>query len=64
MEYGLLNWIPLENLDWDALSENPAAIHLLKANPDKINWYMLSKNEAAIHLSSIKKYLIRSIKYF
>jgi len=27
--YTLLNWIPLEKLDWDELSKNPKAIHLL-----------------------------------
>jgi hypothetical protein len=29
---------------------NPAAIHLLEANKDKINWDRLSYNPAAIHL--------------
>ena len=28
------------------LSENPAAIHLLEQNQDKINWSQLSKNKA------------------
>tara|TARA_X000000950_G_scaffold85310_1_gene107369 strand:+ start:6975 stop:7379 length:405 start_codon:yes stop_codon:yes gene_type:complete len=32
------------------LSSNPAAIHLLKQNPEKINWCNLSKNPAAIRL--------------
>ena len=32
------------------LSRNPAAIHLLEANQDKINWNWLSSNPAAIHL--------------
>jgi hypothetical protein len=32
------------------LSTNPAAIHLLEANPHLINWVMLSDNPAAIHL--------------
>ena len=32
------------------LSKNPAAIHLLQANPDKIYWYNLPRNPAAIHL--------------
>lgn len=31
-------------LDWRTLSANPRAIHLLKANPDKINLSMLCKN--------------------
>ena len=29
---------------------NPAAIHILEVNPDKINWNWLSTNPAAIHL--------------
>ena len=46
----LLPWIKIENLDWNGLSSNPAAIHLLEAHPDKINWNLLSANPAAIHL--------------
>jgi hypothetical protein len=46
----LLDWIPLDNLDWDTLSENPNAIHLLEQNMDKINWTNLSLNPNAIHL--------------
>ena len=40
----LLDWVPLEKLDWDGLSSNPDAIHLLEKNPDKIDWYWLSMN--------------------
>jgi hypothetical protein len=29
-------------IDWDQLSQNPAAIHLLEANFSKINWWTLS----------------------
>ena len=32
------------------MSKNPAAIHLLEQNPEKINWHYLSQNPAAIHL--------------
>ena len=46
----LLNWIDIENLDWNGLSENPAAIHLLEANQNKIDWGWLSQNPSAIHL--------------
>ena len=35
--YKLLDWIPLEKLDWPLLSKNPAAIHHLEQNKDKIN---------------------------
>ena len=40
--YKLLDWIPLEKLDWFGLSQNPAAIHILEQNPDKIDWQFLS----------------------
>ena len=46
----LRDWIKIENLDWNGLSANPAAIHLLEKNQDKINWISLSANPAAIHL--------------
>ena len=34
----------------DDLSENPNAIYLLEANPDKICWWRLSRNPNAIPL--------------
>ena len=46
----LLDWINIDKIDWMHLSRNPAAIHLLEANPQKIDWYWLSENPAAIHL--------------
>ena len=39
-------WIPVEKLNWHHLSKNPAAIHLLEQNQDKIVWNILSKNPA------------------
>ena len=39
-----------DKLNWDWLSKNPNAIHLLEQNPDKINWDCLSGNPNAIHL--------------
>jgi len=48
----LIDWINIENLDWDMLSQNKNAIDLLKAFPDKINWKNLSKNPNAIELLS------------
>ena len=42
-----------DKIDWDYLSENPNAIHLLEKNPDKINWYWwywLSKNPSIFEL--------------
>ena len=49
-ENELLDWIDPEKIDWDYLSENPSAIHLLEKNQEKIDWQQLSRNPAAIHL--------------
>lgn len=38
------------HIDWEMLSANPGAVHLLEKNPDKINWYQLSSNYNAIHI--------------
>ncbi len=40
----LLDWIIPEKLDYNNLSLNYNAIHLLKENPDNINWINLAKN--------------------
>ena len=41
----LLDWIPLDKIDWSWLSTNPNAIHLLEKNMDKIIiWDDLSAN--------------------
>ena len=40
----LLDWIDPENIDWWYLSQNTAAIELLRANPEKIDWDNLSRN--------------------
>ena len=37
-------------MNWDNLSGNPNAIHLLEQNMDKIDWVHLSGNPNAIHL--------------
>ena len=36
--YKLLNWIQKDKLNYDNLSLNHKAVHLLEQNPDKINW--------------------------
>jgi hypothetical protein len=46
----LLDWIDESKLNWVVLSANPAAIHLLEANPNRINCHVFSGNPAAIHL--------------
>jgi hypothetical protein len=48
-----MNMLELRKLKfshWRNLSRNPAAIHLLEANPRSIHWKELSRNPAAIHL--------------
>ena len=37
-------------IDWQLLSENPNAIHILEQNLDKVDWDGLSKNPNAIHI--------------
>ena len=40
----LYDWIDKDKIDWDCLSLNPNAIHLLEQNLDKIRWYLLSRD--------------------
>ena len=46
----LRDWIDVDKIDWEYLSKNPNAIHLLEQNIDKIDWWELSLNPNAIHL--------------
>jgi hypothetical protein len=48
----LREWIPVDKFkeDWDKLSGNPNAIHLLEKNLDKVIWGQLSGNPNAIHI--------------
>jgi hypothetical protein len=46
----LLDWIPIDKLEWSCLSRNPNAIDLLEKNIDKIDWNFLSGNKNAIHI--------------
>ena len=34
-------WIPIKKINWEPLSRNPNAIHLLEQNPKKIDWAYL-----------------------
>jgi hypothetical protein len=34
------------HVNWNAISANPAAIHIIEKNQDKINWDWLSQNPA------------------
>lgn len=40
----------LNDVDWDILSANPAAIHIIEKNMHRINWSSLSSNPSAIHI--------------
>ena len=46
----LLDWIPEDKLDWEWLSFNPNALHMLEANPMKMFWHRLSMNPNALHM--------------
>jgi hypothetical protein len=37
-------------VNWNILSWNPNAIHILEQNLDKVNWVWLSINPNAIHI--------------
>ncbi len=45
-----IDYINIDKINWDNLSLNPAAIHILEKNLKKINWRNLSKNPGAIDL--------------
>src|SRR5271163_1835073 len=44
------SFVDKDEINWENLSRNPAAIHLLEKNMKKINWNWLSRNPAALHL--------------
>ena len=44
--YKLLDWIPLDKINWGGLSENPRAIELLEQNQDKIDWNYILQNHS------------------
>ena len=48
--FKLRDWVQSDKIDWEWLSRNPNAIHLLEQNLDKIDWDVLSENPNAIHL--------------
>ncbi len=56
MEYKLLDWIKLDNLCWTELSENPAAVGLLKSRQDKIDWKRLSGNTSPAAIELLKEH--------
>ena len=44
-----------DKIDWDGLSTNPNAIHILEKNPQRIDWIHISANPNAIPI--LEKYL-------
>ena len=48
--FKLRDCVQSDKIDWDELSYNPNAIHLLEQNLDKVHWLWLSANPNAIHL--------------
>ena len=48
--FKLRDWVQSDKIDWEWLSRNPNAIHLLEQNLDKVDWCNLSRNPNAIHL--------------
>ena len=54
--YKLIDFVSnnFDKIDWENLSSNPNAIHLLEQNHDEIDWGSLSLNPSAIHL--LEKY--------
>jgi len=53
--YKLHDWVDINKINWDCLSENRNAIKLLEENEDKINWSLLSSNSNAIKLLNNNK---------
>ena len=58
--YELLEWMDINKLEWNYLSGNPNAIHLLEKHPEKIDWDWLSQNSSIFKLID-KKYIISLI---
>jgi hypothetical protein len=48
--YKLLDWLTIDNLDFDSLNNNENAVDLLLEYPDKIDYNKLCYNPNAIHL--------------
>jgi hypothetical protein len=48
--YKLKEWFDIKNIDWQNLTLNPNAIHLLEKNIDKILWSWLSSNPSIFEL--------------
>jgi hypothetical protein len=51
VKYKLLDWINVDNLEWNLLSINPRAISLLEQYPEKINWNYIQANSNKTQLS-------------
>lgn len=47
----------LHKISWKSLSENPAVIHTLLINPEKIDWHTFSKNTHPLAIEHMRKNL-------
>ena len=45
----LCDWVSFDKLNWNGLSRNPNAIHILERNLDKIDWFSLAINPNIFH---------------
>ena len=53
MNYDLIklcNWIDKDKIDWENLSRNRNAMHILEQIPNNIHWDRLSGNPNAMHI--------------
>jgi hypothetical protein len=48
----LRNWITNIKINWTHLSSNPAAIHMLESNKDKIYWEFLFENPSIFEVDT------------
>ena len=53
-----------DKINWEYLSLNPAAIHLLKANPNKIEWTYVGSNDLArINYTYYLEHIVNNSSY-
>ena len=48
--YKFLDFIDINKVDWEFLSENPNAIPLLEKYPDNICWFWISQNQSIFEI--------------
>lgn len=48
--FKLRDFIRIDKVDWNLMSKNPNAIHLLEKNPRRVNWTIISQNPSIFEL--------------